>query len=126
MTAKPIKERIKEALQEMGAESIWQKKNKMIIMVIYDISDNKLRDQVAKYLLARGLYRIQYSSFLGVVDRSKIKLLRRTLISLQPVLGPNDSIIMIPLTHQTLQQMLIVGKHIDLGFITGSSHTIII
>ena len=45
----------------------------MICMVMYDIENNKVRKRIADYLQAKGLQRIQYSVFLGQVDRRIFK-----------------------------------------------------
>lgn len=40
----------------------------MLIWVLYDIGDDKARNRVAKYCRQAGLYRVQYSVFLGQSD----------------------------------------------------------
>ena len=40
----------------------------MITWVLYDIKKDKSRNKAAKYCKQAGLYRVQYSTFLGNID----------------------------------------------------------
>lgn len=42
----------------------------MIVWVLYDIKDDKARNAVAKACKQAGLYRVQYSCFLGKISAS--------------------------------------------------------
>ncbi|GBC73283.1 CRISPR-associated endoribonuclease Cas2 [archaeon HR04] len=44
----------------------------MRYLIIYDISDDNVRDAIAKRLLEYGLTRIQYSSFIGDLPRFRL------------------------------------------------------
>lgn len=72
----------------------------MRYLIIYDISDDGLRDAIAKRLLDYGLTRIQYSSFIGDLPRFRLHSL---LLDLHHILkGSNGddgrkSIIIYPL-----------------------------
>ncbi len=52
-------------------------------LVIYDITDDNLRNEIAQICMDNGLVRIQKSAFLGVIDSQRrkhlIHLLRRKL-----------------------------------------------
>lgn len=43
----------------------------MIIWVLYDIKNNKARNFVSKSCLKAGLYRVQYSCFLGTLNANE-------------------------------------------------------
>ncbi len=45
----------------------------LYVLVIYDISDDDLRGQVAQFLKSKGLKRIQKSAFLGPATPSLIR-----------------------------------------------------
>ncbi|RLE48170.1 MAG: CRISPR-associated endonuclease Cas2 [Candidatus Methanomethylicota archaeon] len=49
----------------------------MKVLVIYDITENDLREHVAKKLKSMGLTRIQKSAFIGYLDSSARKDLKR-------------------------------------------------
>ena len=48
----------------------------MIVLIIYDITDDNLRNKVANTLLAYGLTRVQKSAFLGPLTRERLKDLK--------------------------------------------------
>ena len=48
----------------------------MLTWVLYDIQKDKVRSKVAKLCLKAGIYRVQYSVFLGELDKTKRKELR--------------------------------------------------
>jgi CRISPR-associated protein Cas2 len=43
----------------------------MIAWVLYDIENDKARTKVAKICKQAGLYRVQFSVFLGTLDKSR-------------------------------------------------------
>jgi len=51
----------------------------MRILVIYDITDDKLRQKVADTLTAYGLTRVQKSAFLGTLTKETLKDLKAKL-----------------------------------------------
>ena len=42
----------------------------MLVWVIYDISENRIRSRVAKLCKNYGLFRVQKSAFLGDLNRN--------------------------------------------------------
>jgi len=44
----------------------------MLVWVIYDITENKIRNRVIKHCKNAGLYRVQKSVFLGDVEKNRI------------------------------------------------------
>ena len=48
----------------------------MMVLIIYDITDDSLRLKVANILLAYGLIRVQKSAFLGQLTRERLKDLK--------------------------------------------------
>lgn len=49
----------------------------MRMLVIYDVTDNDLREHVARKLKSMGLARVQKSAFIGALDSSARKDLKR-------------------------------------------------
>ncbi len=43
----------------------------MIAWVLYDIEDDKVRSKVAKLCKQAGLYRLQFSVFLGTIENNQ-------------------------------------------------------
>jgi CRISPR-associated protein Cas2 len=67
----------------------------MLTLVIYDISDNKDRNNLIKKLQHYGLHRIQKSAFLGDINCSKRTELEGKVA--EDLSGPKDSIYFVPI-----------------------------
>ncbi len=50
-----------------------------MVLIIYDITDDNLRNKVANTLLAYGLTRVQKSAFLGPLTKERLKDLKARL-----------------------------------------------
>ena len=51
-----------------------ERNTKYLVVIIYDISDNKRRGKLSKYLQSFG-FRVQRSAFEAIIDRKKYKKL---------------------------------------------------
>ena len=98
----------------------------MNCFIFYDIEDNKLRVQLAKYFLRKGAQRIQKSVYLANISKKIYEEIFETLVELEPVLGENDSIFMVPIGEYHLAEMRMVGKDVDMSFSRSSQHVIFI
>jgi len=73
--------------------------------VIYDIEDDKIRLRISETCLDYGLARIQYSAFLGILNRNKREEL---FLRLTSILDHNAGKIMLqPICHKDVQQVLV-------------------
>jgi len=96
----------------------------MLFFVMYDIESNKVRHQIAKYLLRTGCLRVQRSIFLADLSAEKYELIRRDLTEVQSLYDNHDSILVVPISADYLQAMKIIGKSIDLDIIMKSKNTL--
>ncbi len=88
----------------------------MILWTLYDIVEDKTRNRVAKYCKQAGLYRVQYSVFLGEVDKH-----RRDTLELQiaAIINPaTDSVYLFPMSKDELRDTTLMGKAFDKKRIT--------
>ncbi len=79
----------------------------LITLVIYDIPDDNLRYQVARYLKAKGLKRVQKSAFAGpltTAQRADLIAGLRRLIH-----GKEANIQVYPLTPASFNQRIVLG-----------------
>lgn len=76
--------------------------------MIYDISENKPRSELAKLLKEFGLTRVQYSGFMGELNPNDRKVLEN--IVKRFVKTERDSIYIVPLCSRCLATLKIVGK----------------
>ncbi|MCX6163661.1 MAG: CRISPR-associated endonuclease Cas2 [Ignavibacteriae bacterium] len=88
----------------------------MIIWVLYDIKKDKPRTKVAKLCKQAGLYRVQYSVFLGTLesnDKDTLKLMVEELIN-----KDTDSVYIFPMNKSELQQTVLLGQAFDKNLVT--------
>jgi CRISPR-associated protein Cas2 len=80
----------------------------MRYVVIYDVSDDNLRNQVAETLKDYGLQRIQYSGFMGDLRRDQLNSLLVDLKNLIKELVENVQLF--PMCDSCLKGKKMVGK----------------
>jgi CRISPR-associated protein Cas2 len=86
----------------------------MFFWVMYDISNNKVRTQVAKYLKKKGCLRMQKSVFVGNMSFVEYEKLVATLRHVQSLYENEDSIVVAPLDHDHLKGLNVIGAEVDL------------
>ncbi|MEM2025592.1 MAG: CRISPR-associated endonuclease Cas2 [Desulfurococcaceae archaeon] len=82
----------------------------LITLVIYDVSDDELRLQVAKYLKSKGLKRIQKSAFAGPLTSAR----RADLVAgLKAIIkGKEANVQVYPLTPASFNQRVVLGMEL--------------
>jgi len=76
----------------------------MYVLVIYDISDDKIRNKIAERLKDYGLHRIQYSAFWGKLNQNlREELMFRLSGLVEKTFG---SIVMIPVCEKDRAQII--------------------
>ncbi len=83
----------------------------MILWVLYDIENDKARNKVAKYCKQAGLYRVQYSVFLGQINAES-----RDSLSLQieeQIDEDSDKVYLFTMTKEELKQCIMLGQAFD-------------
>ena len=98
----------------------------MPYLICYDIKDNKWRKKVSDKLIAYGLERVQYSVFIGPVDKTFFASLDSWLNQTIPLLtGPNDSVLILKLETPQIKKMRILGKSLlDVEMLAGTKNTL--
>jgi len=121
----PLSERLPEVdriLQNFRHKKI----DDMYAFIMYDIENDKIRTNVAKYLIRNGCTRIQKSVFLAAVKRKKFMDIYQTLKEINAMYDNEDSIFFVPVGEDILNNMKIVGKNIDFELITNPGNTLFI
>lgn len=100
----------------------------MPTLICYDITHNGLRTKMGRSILDSGLDRINKSVYLGTINESSLKTLEQRLTTwLKDKGGPNDSLIILPVFPQQLQEMRIYGKNdLDKEELLGQKTTLIL
>ncbi|MFD2037562.1 CRISPR-associated endonuclease Cas2 [Belliella marina] len=88
----------------------------MIVWVMYDIEKDRARTRASKICLQAGLYRVQYSVFLGTIDKNQFDALHLQLEEL--IDEEKDSIYIFPMSKDELQQTVLLGRAFDKDFVT--------
>jgi CRISPR-associated protein Cas2 len=118
----PIEERVRRMLGIINGEK--RRATNMTFFVMYDISSNKVRNQVVKYLIQKGCTRVQRSIFLADLDTKVYNEIREDLAAVQQAYENEDSILIVPLSTDYLKSMKIIGQNIDIDVITKCKHTL--
>ena len=90
-----------------------QNSKEMIYFVMYDIESTKVRTQIAKYLLKKGLTRVQKSVFIASTERSIYDQIQGDLKAVQACYDNSDSILLIPVSTDEIRAMKLIGQNID-------------
>lgn len=88
----------------------------MIAWVLYDIKKDKPRTRVAKICKQAGLYRVQYSVFLGTLNENEKDTLQLQVEEL--IDADNDSVYIFPMSKNELKQTVLLGQAFDKKLIT--------
>jgi len=88
----------------------------MIAWVLYDIVIHKSRSKVAKLCKQAGLYRVQYSVFLGTIDANQKDTLQLQIEQLIDV--ETDAVYIFPMSKPELQATVLLGKAFDKKLVT--------
>jgi len=82
-----------------------------LILVIYDITDDRLRQRVADFLKSKGLVRVQKSAFLGSASHTlRVELeagLRRM------VRGQKANVQIYPIPRSSYTRRVVIGVSLD-------------
>ena len=96
----------------------------MLFFIMYDISSNKVRYYIRKYLERKGCTRIQRSIFLADLDKVIYDEIKNDLAEIQALYENNDSIIVCPVSTDQLRAMKIIGEDICIDIITHARNTL--
>jgi len=116
-----LAERIHEVFKIYKTEKT---SSKMIFFIMYDIENDKIRNQIAKYLIKKGCVRVQKSIFLAQLDRNLYNELHNTLKEVQDVYDNFDSIFFVPVSTDEIKAMKVIGSSIDFDFILENKNTL--
>lgn len=117
-----LSDRIAQILQIVKQEP--QKATEMIYLIMYDITEDKVRNQIAKYLEKKGCTRIQKSVFLVRSESKQFQDIHDTLREVNAYYENEDSIILVPVNASDARSMKLIGKNIQIEAITDKPNTL--
>ncbi len=88
----------------------------MITWVLYDIQKDRARNRAAKFCKQAGLYRVQYSTFLGNLDKNQCDTLSLQLES--EINEDIDKVYILPMSRDEMRNTVLLGKAFDKDYVT--------
>jgi len=79
----------------------------MLYWLIYDISENRIRNKIASICKNYGFFRVQKSSFMGDLSKNKMEMLALEIKNLN--LGKDDCVFIIPSCKSCFSEKEIMG-----------------
>ncbi len=83
----------------------------MLTWVVYDITNDKVRNRIAKICKNYGLYRVQKSAFLGDINRNQIDEL--VLQCKELTNREKDSVYIFPMCDEDFKKVKMIGIPFD-------------
>jgi len=83
----------------------------MLLWVIYDISSDSARKKMADSCESYGLYRVQYSAFLGDVNQNQMDELQ--LKAKELINEKSDAVYLFPMCEEDFKKVALVGQEFD-------------
>ncbi len=82
----------------------------MLVWVIYDISDDRIRGRIAQICKGYGLYRVQKSAFLGDLNKNELDAIA---LECEELIEESDSIFVFPLCDDCFKKIKLIGEGFD-------------
>jgi CRISPR-associated endonuclease Cas2 len=117
-----LEERVNVILRIVKSEPI--KATEMTYLIMYDISNDKVRLQIAKYLLKQGCVRIQKSVFMVKSTNKHFEEIHQALKEVNSYYDNEDSIILVPINTTDVRSMKLIGKNVQIETITDKPNTL--
>jgi CRISPR-associated protein Cas2 len=88
----------------------------MLTWVIYDIVDDNVRSQVARACKQQGIYRVQKSVFLGMLNKNQVDEL--SIICSDLINPKKDSVYIFPMCKDDFKKVKLLGQAFDKKLVT--------
>ena len=118
----PLPDRVQRMLNIIRDGPV--KATQMTYLIMYDISDDKVRLQVAKYLEKQGCIRIQKSVFIAKTENKHFQEMADTLKEVNSYYNNEDSIILVPVNASDVRSMKLIGKNIHIEAVVDKPNTL--
>ncbi len=88
----------------------------MLTWVMYDIGENKARNKIVKICEQAGIYRVQYSVWLGEMNKSKRREVQTQIEDL--IDHDVDKVYIFPMCREDFKSCVLLGQAFDKKLIT--------
>lgn len=106
--------RLSEVLARVAARRP-QRISDMMCIIAYDIESNKVRTQIAKYLISKGCVRIQKSVYFAVLSRRHYREMVEALRTINALYENEDSLFFLPVADDQLSRIELIGRDLYLS-----------
>lgn len=96
----------------------------MLTWVMYDIIKDRTRNKIAKSCEKAGIYRVQYSVFLGELNNAQRKELQTIIEDL--INKDEDSVYIFPMCNDDFNKCSLLGQAFDKNLISNEIKTLIL
>jgi CRISPR-associated endonuclease Cas2 len=103
-----------------------KKHDDMFCFIMYDITDDRIRLYLAKYLLRMGCQRIQKSVYIARFQREEYDEVCLTLKEVNDMYDNEDSVFIVPIGESYLRELKMVGKNVDFSIVVDTPGTLFI
>jgi CRISPR-associated endonuclease Cas2 len=117
-----LNERVAQILGIIQAAPI--KATTMVYLIMYDITDDKVRREIANYLITTGCTRIQKSVYLIKTANARFEEIHNTLSEVNGLYANEDSIMLVPVNSTDVRGMKLIGQNVDIKLITDPPNTL--
>jgi len=93
------------------------KADETLVWIIYDISDDRARTKIAKACKQKGLYRVQYSAFVGSINHNSLDEL--TLQMEELMADDDDKVYIFPMCEDDFRKCRLLGEAFDQKLVKG-------
>lgn len=100
------------------------KATEMVYLIMYDITDNKVRREIANYLIKAGCTRMQKSVYLIKTTNARFEEIHTSLREVNDLYANEDSIILVPVNSSDVRSMQLIGQNVDLKLLTDPPNTL--
>lgn len=83
----------------------------MLTWVMYDIVQDKIRNKIVRYCEKAGIYRVQYSVWLGEMNKTQRKELRTQIEDL--INFDEDRVYIFPMCREDFNSCVLLGQAFD-------------
>jgi len=112
------------SLEEWLASFKNDKSKNMLYLIAYDIENNKVRTQIAKYLIKKGCMRIQKSLYLAKSNRATYTDIYETLRDINEMYKNHDSILVLPVPEEKFKNIKLIGENVEFELVTKEQNVI--
>jgi len=92
------------------------KADETLVWIIYDISADRPRTKIAKACKQKGLYRVQFSAFVGSINRNSLDELA---LQMEELMADDDKIYIFPMCEDDFRKCRLLGEKFNRKLVKG-------